>query len=74
MAVAGWPGTHVEVIRAKRFLGQCLMKLDRFVAAESLLVDAHQSMLDGFGAANQYTVAVAKDLVELYQRWGRPKP
>ncbi|MFN0181010.1 MAG: tetratricopeptide repeat protein [Gemmatimonadales bacterium] len=72
LGAASWPPTNGDLIRAKRFLGQFLLGLNRFAAAESLLVDAHQSLIAGFGPSNQYVAGSAADLVELYRRWGRP--
>lgn len=72
LGAASWPPTNGDLIRAKRFLGQSLLALNRFAAAESLLVDAHRSLIAGFGPANQYVAGAETDLVELYRRWGRP--
>jgi tetratricopeptide (TPR) repeat protein len=72
LAVRALPATNGDVIRAERFHGICLLKLGRFAAAESVLVAAHQGLLEGFGPTNQYVGASARDLAELYQRWGRP--
>jgi tetratricopeptide (TPR) repeat protein len=72
VGAASWPPTNGDLIRAKRFLGQSLLALNRFGAAESLLVDAHRSLIAGFGPSNQYLAGSAADLVDLYRRWGRP--
>jgi serine/threonine-protein kinase len=64
-------GNHVDVIRPERVLGACLVRLRRYAEAESLLVGAHQKLVAGWGAASPFTIDAARQLVELYERWGK---
>jgi tetratricopeptide (TPR) repeat protein len=64
-------GNHVDVIRPERVLGACLVRLRRYAEAESLLVGAHQKLVAGWGAASPFTTDAARQLVELYERWGK---
>ncbi|MGE0439649.1 MAG: tetratricopeptide repeat protein [Gemmatimonadales bacterium] len=73
--LANRPSADVESIRARRLLGECLLDLGQYQAAESLLVDAPRSLRVGFGAKNPFTAAAAADLDTLYRRWKRrPAP
>jgi tetratricopeptide (TPR) repeat protein len=73
LARSRWPDNNVDVIRPQRLLGQCLVVLREFDDAEPLLLDAHQKLLEGWGAASSFTRGAAQDLVQLYQRWGKPQ-
>jgi hypothetical protein len=66
------PPGDAAVLRAQRFLGGCLFDLARYPAAESLLVVAHQGLLEHWGPTNRYTIDAANDLARLYRKWGRP--
>jgi serine/threonine-protein kinase len=66
------PPGDAAVLRAQRFLGGCLFDLARYPAAESLLVVAHQGLLEHWGPTNRYTIDAADDLARLYRKWGRP--
>lgn len=61
------PGT-----RARRMLGNCLVNLGRLAEAEPLLLDAHRRLLSGWGPSNTFTQGAARELVILYERWGKP--
>ncbi|MCI0435939.1 MAG: serine/threonine-protein kinase [Gemmatimonadetes bacterium] len=70
-ALANRPPNHVDVIRSQRTLGACLINLRRFAEAEPILLDAHQKLLDGWGATSPFTISSAQALVRLYELWGR---
>jgi serine/threonine-protein kinase len=66
----GVPGL---TIYPQRVLGTCLVRVGRYAEAESLLVDAHKKLMQGFGPEHQYTQGSTQDLVQLYQLWGKPE-
>jgi tetratricopeptide (TPR) repeat protein len=59
--------THGLVLGPQRMLGVCLAALGKLAEAESLLVDVHAKMLDGWGPDNFYTRLTARDLTTLYE-------
>ncbi len=72
LAAASQPRTSVEVLRPRRMLGLCLMEMGRLAEAETSLVVAYESLMEGYGPKNPFTVAAAGDLVRLYERMQRP--
>jgi ATP/maltotriose-dependent transcriptional regulator MalT len=66
------PPGYVLDTRARRILGNCLVNTGRFAEAEPNLTTAHQTLLSGWGPANPFTQALARELVNLYERWGKP--
>jgi serine/threonine-protein kinase len=64
---------HPSGFGTQRNLGVCLARVNQLAAAESLLVDLHQTLHRTAGPDNLYTRWVAKDLVQLYQLLGKPE-
>lgn len=62
-----------RALQPQRLLGACLGKLGRYAEAESLLVDVHQKLLQSRGPQHEFTTGTVRDLVGLYQRWGKPE-
>jgi len=44
----------------------------RYADPEPVLIEAHRNLVAGHGAKNQWAMAAARDLVTLYQTWGKP--
>jgi eukaryotic-like serine/threonine-protein kinase len=63
---------HPETNAARAALGRALMHLARYDEAESLLLEAHAAARDQRGSTAQSTIRIARDIVDLYERWARP--
>jgi tetratricopeptide (TPR) repeat protein len=64
---------HWETARAATQLGDVLMQLNRFVAAESLLISGVANLRAARGPDDDVTVAAESTLTVLYDAWGRPE-
>jgi hypothetical protein len=56
---------------AKALLGTCLVRLERYDEAEPLLLDRYATVRQSYAADHQYTQSALRDLIALYERWGR---
>ncbi len=62
---------HAIYSATLRKLGVCLGKLERYVEAETTLLRAHTLIAEGYGAEHERTRVAERDLVDLYEAWGR---
>jgi non-specific serine/threonine protein kinase/serine/threonine-protein kinase len=68
-----FPRIHVVTGFTIRKLGRCLSGMRRFEEAETKLLEAHEIQTQAVGAGHDQTKKVVKNLVELYDAWGRPE-
>jgi serine/threonine protein kinase/tetratricopeptide (TPR) repeat protein len=61
-----------EVPNARGHYGTCLSKLGRYAQAEGHLLAAHAGLDKFFGPQHRRTQKIVKDLIELYEAWGKP--
>jgi len=66
------PASHILVGQTLRKYGLCLTRLGRYPDAESALVEAQAVVQAAVGETNLQTRMVARDLVALYDAWGKP--
>jgi len=71
LEAGAWPADHERVIRARRLLGACLEDLGRFEDAEAALLEVRGALVETRGPADSLAVEIARDLVRLYEAWGR---
>ncbi len=76
-AVALWsdsfPSGHWLTADAKRRLGDCLSRLERYDEAESLLVSSFEILREKRGLQAPRTQETARHLADLYRAWNRPE-
>lgn len=63
--------THVIHSVTLRKYGVCLGKLGLYAEAEKALLRAHALIVETFGADHERTRLAKRDLVDLYEAWGR---
>ena len=63
---------HPLLAEAKGAMGTCLVKLERFVNAEPLLLKSYQIMKKGYGPKHPDTVLALEAIIELYESWKKP--
>ena len=61
-----------RIARAQTFLGASLIALGRFAEAEPLLLAGRAALVAERGAAHRWTSDAERNLVALYDTWGRP--
>ena len=66
------PAGHWRIAEAKAFLGQCLLRARRLDEAEPLLRDGYEGLRASADAIPEDVRAVTRDLIALYESWGRP--
>jgi non-specific serine/threonine protein kinase/serine/threonine-protein kinase len=74
-AVEGLRATHENpVVKGYtiRKLGACLTGQRRFDEAQSMLLEAHEMLVQTVGPEHPQTAKAARNLVELYEAWNRP--
>jgi len=67
------PPGHWRIEVARVALGGCLLRLGRFVEAESLLVPAYERVREARGAGAGETRTAIEHVVALYEAWGQPE-
>ncbi len=74
-AVPRWQQQYPETSlpgRSMKIYAECLLKLGRYGMAESVLLEARQSLSERKGETNPFTIDATKLLIELYDAWGKP--
>ena len=66
------PEDHWHTAGFRNNLGECLMRLERYEAAESELLASHSVLLATFGKRHARTQKVAAKLIQLYEVWIQP--
>ena len=66
------PRGHWFLAIAEINLGVCLMRLERYDEAETLLLRGHGCAERERGPTSSDALSVKKRLVELYEAWGKP--
>ena len=57
---------------AKLYYGECLIKLERYLEAEPVLLEAHTALTQILGESSVPTRPALQAIVSLYELWGRP--
>ena len=66
------PGASTAM--AQSVLGDCLARLDRFTAAEPLLISSLETLEHARGNGTERQARLTRErLGHLYEAWGRPK-
>ncbi len=69
---AALPASHWQIHYAEGVRGACLTGLGRYGEAESVLLASYGALNAQQGGASPYTQKALKDLVALYEAWGKP--
>jgi len=67
------PHEHVVTGYTIRKHGACLAAMGRYQEAEQLLLEAHETLVAAVGAADPEVRLASRNLVALYDAWGRPE-
>ena len=54
-------------------LAEILRAQERYAEAEQILLDVYQRLETKRGSAHKYTQEAGRDLIKLYEAWGRPE-
>ncbi|CAM2069719.1 Non-specific serine/threonine protein kinase [Sulfidibacter corallicola] len=68
-----FPDGHWIVDKARALLGRSLTGQKRYEEAEVLLRQAYQSLRQRFGDDDGFVTMPLKDLILLYEQWGKPE-
>ena len=67
------PRNHRRRALAENLLGGCLTQLARYDEAESHLLQSYPVLHDKRGTNHRETIAVLRNIVSLYDSWGKPE-
>jgi tetratricopeptide repeat protein/PilZ domain-containing protein len=64
--------THWLTAVAQSLLGECLITMERYAGAESLLLESYVHLKNAQGADHENSVVSLERIVQLYEAWGKP--
>jgi len=67
------PSNDPEAVFARAGVGQALLAMGDYEAAERLLLNGYNSFLADFGGDDEDVRAFSRHLADLYEAWGKPQ-
>ena len=65
--------SHPQVLALDIQVGKTLKAMKQYEKAEPILISGYEAYKKARGPSHKITIGLAKDLVDLYTRWGKPK-